>query len=51
MENDVPLSDTKRQKYLQTLKFRIATFYNNCLDPETPILLWNGNIKKAKDII
>jgi hypothetical protein len=50
-EEDVPISDTKRQKYLQTLKFRIATFFNNCLDPETPILLWNGNIKKAKDII
>lgn len=25
----VPVSETKRQKYLQSLKFRIATFYNN----------------------
>ena len=25
----VPVSDTKKQKYLQSLKFRIATFYNN----------------------
>ena len=24
-----PISDTKKQKYLQSLKFRIATFYNN----------------------
>jgi DNA-directed RNA polymerase beta' subunit len=29
MEDGVPLSDTKRQKYIQTLKFRISTFYNN----------------------
>ena len=29
IEDGVPLSDTKRQKYIQTLKFRISTFYNN----------------------
>ena len=29
IEEGIPLSDTKRQKYIQTLKFRIATFYNN----------------------
>ena len=29
VEEGVPLSDTKRQKYIQTLKFRISTFYNN----------------------
>jgi DNA-directed RNA polymerase beta' subunit len=29
-QNDgVPLSDTKKQKYLQSLKFRVATYYNN----------------------
>ena len=27
--NDTPLSDTKKQKYYQSLKFRISTFYNN----------------------
>ena len=26
---DVPLTDTKKQKYYQSLKFRITTFYNN----------------------
>jgi len=26
---DVPLSETKKQKYYQSLKFRITTFYNN----------------------
>jgi hypothetical protein len=47
----VPVSDTKKQKYLQSLKFRIATFYNNsCLAPDTPVLLWDGSIKKAKEI-
>jgi len=25
----IPISDTKKQKYLQSLKFRISTFYNN----------------------
>jgi DNA-directed RNA polymerase beta' subunit len=85
-KDDVIMSETKRQKYLQSLKFRITTFYNNssgkakhstsgrkikglkerltgksgqirnnlmgkrCLDPNTPILLWSGNIKKAKEI-
>jgi DNA-directed RNA polymerase beta' subunit len=28
-EDGVPISETKRQKYLQSLKFRISTFYNN----------------------
>jgi hypothetical protein len=28
-DDDTPISETKRQKYLQTLKFRISTFYNN----------------------
>ena len=27
--NDVPVRDDKKQKYLQSLKFRISTFYNN----------------------
>ena len=27
--DDIPLSDTKKQKYYQSLKFRITTFYNN----------------------
>jgi DNA-directed RNA polymerase beta' subunit len=27
--DDTPLSDTKKQKYYQSLKFRISTFYNN----------------------
>ena len=47
----VPVSETKRQKYLQSLKFRIATFYNNsCLAPETPVLLWDGSKKRADQI-
>lgn len=29
VEDGVPVSETKRQKYIQSLKFRIATFYNN----------------------
>jgi DNA-directed RNA polymerase beta' subunit len=28
-EGEAPLNDVKRQKYIQTLKFRISTFYNN----------------------
>jgi DNA-directed RNA polymerase beta' subunit len=28
-KDDAAMSETKRQKYLQSLKFRIATFYNN----------------------
>ena len=47
----VPVSDTKKQKYLQSLKFRIATFYNNsCLAPDTPVLLWDGSVKRADKI-
>ena len=44
------ISETKRQQYLQSLKFRIATFYNNCVSPETPILMWDGSIKRADEI-
>ena len=51
IEDGVPISETKRQKYIQSLKFRIATFYNNsCLAPETPILLWDGSTKRADEI-
>jgi hypothetical protein len=47
----IPISDTKKQKYLQSLKFRISTFYNNsCLAPETPVLMWDGNTKRADEI-
>ena len=28
-DGETPLNDVKRQKYIQTLKFRISTFYNN----------------------
>jgi hypothetical protein len=46
-----PISETKKQKYLQSLKFRISTFYNNsCLAPETPVMMWDGNIKRADEI-
>jgi DNA-directed RNA polymerase beta' subunit len=45
-----PKRDTKRQKALQSLKFRVLTFYNNCLAPETPIIMWNGSIKRADEI-
>jgi hypothetical protein len=46
-----PISDTKKQKYLQSLKFRIATFYNNsCLAPDTPVLIWEGGFKRADEI-
>ena len=51
IEDGVPVSETKRQKYIQSLKFRIATFYNNsCLSPETPVLMWNGSTKRADEI-
>ena len=79
-------TENNHQKYLQSLKFRISTFFNNsggkakhttsgraikglserlkgkggqlrsnlmgkrCLDPNTPVLLWNGKIKKAYKI-
>jgi hypothetical protein len=44
--------DNKKQKALQSLKFRISTFYNNsqCLAPETPVLMWDGKIKRADEI-
>lgn len=46
-----PISDTKKQKYLQSLKFRISTFYNNsCLAPDTPVLMWEGGFKRADEI-
>jgi hypothetical protein len=45
------INETKKQKHLQSLKFRIATFYNNsCLAPDTPVLLWNGKTKRADEI-
>jgi len=51
IEEGVPVSETKRQKYLQSLKFRIATFYNNsCLAPDTPVLMWEGGFKRADEI-
>lgn len=28
-EDGIPVNDTKRQKYIQSVKFRISTFYNN----------------------
>lgn len=46
-----PMQLVKKQKYLQSLKFRISTFYNNCVEWNTPILLWNGTIKCANDIV
>jgi len=47
----IPLSETKKQKYLQTLNFRVSTYFNNsCLAPDTPVLLWSGNIKRADEI-
>jgi DNA-directed RNA polymerase beta' subunit len=46
-----PMQLAKKQKYLQSLKFRISTFYNNCFAPETPILMWNGKIKRADEIV
>ena len=87
LKKDNPaLTENKQQKYLQILKFRISTFFDNslgkskhttngrpikgikerfagksgqlrnnlmgkrCLDPETPVLMWSGDIKKAKNI-
>lgn len=50
-QDGIQLSDTKKQKHLQSLKFRISTFYNNsCLAPETPILMWDGSIKRADQV-
>ena len=47
-----PINELKRQKASQSVKFRITTFFNNsCLDPDTPVLMWNGHVKKAKEII
>ena len=46
------ITETKKQKHLQSLKFRIATFYNNsCLAPDTPVLMWNGSVKRADQIV
>ena len=51
-QDGVPISDTKKQKHLQSLKFRIATFYNNsCLAPDTPVLMWDGTTKRADEVI
>ena len=86
-EEGVPIREDKKQKYLQSLKFRISTFYNNsngrakhstngrsikglkeritgkeglirnnllgkrCVKYDTPVLLWNGKIKRADEII
>ena len=42
----------KNTKIRQTHSSQIMYVCNSeCFDPETPILLWNGNIKLAKDII
>jgi hypothetical protein len=50
-QDGIQLSDTKKQKHLQSLKFRISTFYNNsCLAPETPVLMWDGSIKRADEV-
>ena len=50
-QDGIQLSDTKKQKHLQSLKFRISTFYNNsCLAPETPVLMWDGSIKRADQV-
>lgn len=50
-QDGIQLSDTKKQKHLQSLKFRISTFYNNsCLAPDTPVLMWDGSIKRADEV-
>lgn len=50
-QDGIQLSDTKKQKHLQSLKFRISTFYNNsCLAPETPVLMWDGSKKRADEV-
>ncbi len=50
-QDGIQLSDTKKQKHLQSLKFRISTFYNNsCLAPETPVFMWDGSIKRADEV-
>ena len=43
--------DTARQRALASLRFRILTTFNNCLDPATPITMWSGKIKRADEII
>ena len=51
-EGTAVVCDTKRQKHIQSLKFRIATFYNNsCLAPDTPVLMWDGTSKRADDVV
>ena len=43
LQRNQNISEIKRQKAYQSLKFRILTFYNNCMAPETPILMWDGS--------
>jgi len=40
----------KKQKLINSLKFHISTFYNNCVAPETPILMWDMSVKRADEI-
>jgi len=48
---DDSITDTKRDKYIQTSSFRIKTLMDNCLGPDTPVLMYNKKIKMAKDIV
>jgi len=48
--SDPDITETKKDKNIQTLNFRIKTMMNNCLDPNTPILMWDGSIRKAFEI-
>lgn len=41
----------KRQKFVNSLKFHITTFFNNCVAPDTPILMWDGSTKRADEIV
>jgi len=40
----------RKQKLINSLKFHISTFYNNCVAPETPILMWDGSVQRADKI-
>lgn len=49
-KNPTVLSDSDRRKYIQALKFKILTFFNNCLSPETLVRKWSGEVCRADAI-
>lgn len=50
LKSDQAVNEKKRQKASNSLKFRILTFMNNCLAPDTPVLMWDGSVKRADEV-